>query len=73
MWLHIGKFTVEQLTNPLNRQFFNDIDIFAPTIIATPGIAFCVFIGVYRADSLHDGAADDVFRRDQFNPVILAM
>src|ERR1700733_7737364 len=72
MWLHIGKFAAEQFLCARDRQFFDDIDAFAPAIVAAAGIAFSVFVCEHRALRFQHCARDDVFRRDELNIVLLS-
>ena len=46
--LHIGKATVKQTLDALNRQRFSNINKLTATIIAPTGIAFGIFIGQNR-------------------------
>ena len=47
--------------------------MFAAAVIAFAGVAFGVFIGELAALGFHYGAANVVFRRNQFHMVLLAL
>ena len=70
--LHVGEIGAEQLFGALDRERLGDVDPFAAAIIAGAGIALGVFVGHHRALRFQHGAADDVFRRDQFDLVALS-
>ena len=72
MRLHIGELAAEQFGDAIDRKLLGDIDELAAAVIALARIAFGIFVGQHRALRLEHGAADDVFRRDQFDLVALA-
>jgi len=47
--LHVGRFRAKQLFHTVNRELFNDIDVFAAAVVAASRIAFGVFVGQYGA------------------------
>jgi len=65
--LDIDMIGTEQLLGPFDGQVFGDIDIFTTAIIPLARITLSVFVGQWRADSLQNGFADEIFRSDQFN------
>ncbi len=69
--LDVGEAAVEQLACALDREAFGDVDKLAAAVIPSAGVAFRVFVGHHRALRLEHGARDDVFRRDQFEPIAL--
>jgi hypothetical protein len=71
MRLHVGKATAEQLLGPLDRQRLDRIRRRAALIVATPRIAFRIFVGKHGALRLEHGAAHDVLRSDQLDLVAL--
>ena len=73
MRLHIGKACTEQFAQPVNSDLFDGIDMLAATVITATRIALGVFVGQDRALRQKHIAADDVFGRDQFNLVLLAV
>ena len=71
MRLHIGVPAAEQRLHALDRDPLGYIDMLAAAIIAATGITFGVFVRQDRSRRFQDGLADDVFRRDQFDLVLL--
>ena len=69
--LHVGECGAEQFLGALDRQRFHHVDPFAAAVIAVARIAFGIFVGQHRALRFQHRAADDVFRRDQFDLVAL--
>ena len=72
MGLDVDEGTAEQVLGAFDGQGLGDIDEFTAAVIAPSGIALGVFVGHDAALGLHDGARNDVFRRDQFDLVLLA-
>jgi hypothetical protein len=70
--LDVGKAAAEQLLGAFDGQRFGDIDEVAAAVVALAGIAFGVFVGEYRTGGFKHGSADDVFRGDQLDLVLLA-
>ena len=71
--LDIDIFCAKQLFSAVNRQLFNNINVFTATVVAFAGIAFSVFVGQLRTLGFHNGTADVVFRGDQLDVVLLAL
>jgi hypothetical protein len=71
MRLDVCERTVEQAARALDRELFCDVDILAAAVVAPAWIALGVFVGQDRTLSFENGAADDVFRGDQFDLVLL--
>ena len=69
--LHIREPAIEQPAGALDREVLGDIDELAAAVVAPAGIAFRVFVGEHRALRLEHRPRDDVFRRDEFDPVAL--
>ena len=55
MRLYVGKLAVEQLASALDCQIFNDVDLFAATVIALARITFSILVGKHGAHCLHYG------------------
>ena len=72
MRLDVGEGTAEQPRRALDGEPFGDIDELAAAVVALARQSFGVFVGQHRALRLEHGAADDVFRGDQFDFVALA-
>ena len=72
MRLHVGIVRIEQFLDPLNRQLFGDIHVFATAVVALAGVAFGVLVGQLAALGFHHPRAAVVFRRDQLDVVFLA-
>ena len=70
--LHVREIAAEQLLGPLDRQRFGDIDVLAAAIVAGARITLRVLVRHDRALRFQHGPADDVFRRDQLDLVLLA-
>ena len=73
MGLHVHEPTAEKLLGAVYGQVFGDVHELAAAVIAPSGIAFGVFVGHDAALGLHDRPGDHVFRRDQFDLVLLAV
>ena len=71
MGLHIGVSAVEQFFGAVNGQLLGLIYILAAAIIATARIAFGIFIGHHAALGFKHSAANNIFRRDQLNFILL--
>src|SRR5690606_39848506 len=71
MRLHIGKFAAEELLGPVNGQLLGYVNALAPAVIATPWIAFGVFVREHRSGGFEDGPRNDVLRGDQLYLVLL--
>ena len=71
--LDIDIFCAKQLFSAINRQLFNNINVFAATVVAFARIAFSIFVGQLRTLGFHNGTADVVFRGDQLDVVLLAL
>ena len=71
VWLHVGVLGAEQRLRAIDRERFGDVDELAAAVVALAWIAFGVLVRQHRACRFEDGAADEVFRRDQFEAVVL--
>ena len=72
MGLDVDEGAAEKRLPPFDGQGLGDIDEFTAAVIAPSGVALSVLVGHDAALGLHDGARDDVFRRDQFDLILLA-
>ena len=61
VWLDVDIFCAKQLFSAVNRQLFDNINVFAAAVVAFARIAFGVFVGQLRTLGFHYGAADVVF------------
>ena len=52
-------------------KLLDDVHIFTAAVVTLAGVAFGVFVGQHRPLRFQDGAGNDVFRRDQFQLVVL--
>ena len=71
--LHVRVFRAEELLCPLYGQRLYLVDILAAAVVARSGVALGIFIGQVTAHSLHNGAGDEVLRRDHLQMVTLAL
>ena len=71
MWLHVCKASIEKRLGAFNRKRFNFVRRCATLVITLARIAFGIFVGEDGALGFKHRAADDVFRRDQFDLVLL--
>ena len=69
--LHVGEARAEEFLRPLDRQRLGDVDELAAAIVALARIALGIFVGHHRALRFQHRAADDVFRGDQLDLVVL--
>ena len=51
--LDVGMLRPKQFFCPVSRNIFNNIDVFAATVLPSAGIPFRIFIGQYTSDGLH--------------------
>ena len=73
MRLYIHMFRTEKLLRTIDRQLFDDIDIFTAAVISLARVAFCIFVCEDAALCFHDSIADDIFRCDHFQLVSLTV
>ncbi|CWS34458.1 Uncharacterised protein [Neisseria meningitidis] len=71
--MDVGVLRAEQFFDAVNRQLFDNIDVFAAAVVAFAGVAFGVFVGQLGTLRFHYGAADVVFRGNQLDVVLLAL
>ena len=71
--LDVGEAAAEQLLGALDGQGLDRVRRPAALVIAPPRIAFGIFVGQHRALRLEHRAADDIFRGDQLDLVLLAL
>ena len=69
--LHVGVVGAKQRLGARDRGALDDVDEFAAAVIAPSRIAFGVLVRQHGAGRLEDGAADEVFRRDQLDAAVL--
>ena len=72
MRLHIDEGSAKQFLCPFNGQRFDNIDMLTPAIIAASGIAFGVFVCEDGSLRFHHRRADNVFRSNHLDLVLLA-
>jgi len=73
MRLHVGVFGTEQALDAVDGDLLDLIDKFTAAIETLARITFGIFVGQLRALSFHHCRAGVIFRRDQFDMVILTM
>ena len=73
MGLHIDERAAEQLLGPFNRQRFSNIYMLASAIVAAARVSLCILVCQDAALGFQNGFADDVFRGNQLNLVLLAL
>ena len=71
MRLHVGVLGAEQRLRALDRERFGDVDELAAAVVALARIAFGVLVRQHRAGGFEDGMADEIFRRDQLEALVL--
>ena len=71
MRLDIDERRAEQLLGAFNGQRFGNIDELAAAIIPASGVTLGIFVRQHRALCLEHGVADDVFRRDHLDLILL--
>ncbi|MCY1530662.1 hypothetical protein D9M68_658580 [compost metagenome] len=71
--LDVGVVGAEQLLGAVDGQLFDNVDVFAATVVTLARIALGVLVGQLGALGLHDLRAGVVFRGDQFDMVFLAL
>ena len=72
MRLDIRVVGAKERLGPRDRGALDDVNEFAAAVVPPARIPFGVLVGQDRAGRLEDGAADEVFRRNQFDAVVLA-
>ena len=65
--------SAEQFAEPIYSQLFHLVYDLAAAVITCAGIALGVFVGQYRAHSLHHLVAHEVLRSDQLDTLHLAL
>ena len=70
--LHINILTAKKLLSTLNGNAFHHIHFATSAIIAFSRITFCIFVGQNRSHSQHSCRGNNVFRRNQFDIVLLS-
>ncbi len=73
MGLHVGISRAEQLAGAFNGDLLSNIDKLAAAVITATGVAFGILIRQHRTLGFQDGTGNDVFRRDQFDLIALAV
>ncbi len=73
MRLDVGEIGAEQLFRPVDRQPFDDVDIFAAAVVAPAGVALRVLVGELRALRRQDGRARIVLGGDELDVVFLPL
>ena len=73
MRLHIRPCGAKELLRAVNRKLLCHIDVFTAAIVPLAGIPLCVLVCEDTALRLHDSAADDVLRGDEFQLRALAV
>ena len=71
--LHVGVLGAEQRLGARDGGALDDVDELAAAVVAPARIAFGVLVGQHRAGRLEHGAADEVFRGDQLEAVVLPL
>ena len=71
--LYVGILGAEQFAEPIYSQLFHLVYDLAAAVITCAGIALGVFVGQYRAHSLHHLVAHEVLRNDQQGTLHLAL
>jgi len=73
MRLHVGEFGSEKLARTVDGELLDLIDLFAAAIPAFTGVTFGVFVRQAATLRGHDGAAGEIFARDELDVVLLTM
>ena len=71
--LYIDMVSAEEFLRSVDGQLFYYVYVFAAAVVSLARIAFCVFVGEDAALGFHDGVADNIFRRNHFQFVSLAV
>ena len=71
--LDVGVVGAEQRGGARDRGALGDVDELAAAVVALARIAFRVLVGQHRPGGLEHRLADEVFRRDQLEPAVLAV
>jgi hypothetical protein len=72
MRLNVDVIAFEKSFRPATGQIFNYIDVLAASVVSSAGIAFCILIGKNAALGLHHRSGCEVFRRNEFESMLLA-
>ena len=73
VWLDVDVLGPEEFLGSIAGEVFDNVNVFAPAIVAVSGVAFGILIGQHAAHALHDGGAGVVLAGDHFQTVALAM
>ena len=71
--LDVGEFRPKQLARPLNGQVFRNVHALAAAVIPLAGVALGILVGEHAAHGGQHRFGHDVFRRDEFDVVTLAL
>ena len=72
MRLHVGVFGAEQLLRAVARQVLDNVGELAAAVIAFAGISLGILVREDGARGFEHGFADEVFRGNQFQALVLA-
>ena len=70
--LHVDVLASKDLAGALARQVLDDIGILTAAVVATPRVAFSIFIGKNRAGGFQHGLGDKVFTGYHLQAFVLA-
>src|SRR5580704_11145176 len=70
--LHVGMFSPEDLLRSVASEVLDDVGEFASAVVAATGVALGVFVGEDRTGGFKNSLADEVFRGDYLQPLVLA-
>src|SRR5215213_1683218 len=71
MRLNVDVLRAKKLPGSFDRQSLDFIDKLAAAVIALTGISFRILVGQHATDRSQHRGADEVFRCDQLDPVLL--
>ena len=69
--LDVGVLGAKERFGPFARQILADVDILAPSVVATSGVALGVLVGHHRAHRGHHRQRNEVLRGDQLETLFL--
>ena len=69
--LHVGEVAAEDLLGAIDGEIFDDVDVLAAAVVPLARIALGVLVGQDAAGRFKYSTRDNVFRRDEFDLMLL--
>ena len=70
--LHVGSFGAEKLFRAISSHVFQNVNMFATTVVSAARVTFSVLVRQHATGGFHDRHAGVIFAGDHFEAVLLA-